>query len=319
MNSFRRGLPIDIRRLRVLRELQTRGTLAATAEALHLTPSAISQQIAALSQELGVPLIVPHGRRVRLSPQAILLLDRAIVIDAELERARADLAAFEAGAAGHVVVGAFATAIVGIITPTIVELRRDAPGIQVSVFESEAPECLLRLDSGELDLAVTVDYRDGPTHGDLRYCREELLDDPLVVVMGTDTPYAGQSSIDLKALAGESWIVGAVRGPCQEVGLSACASAGFRPCIVHHVNDWSALFALVAARCGVALVPRMAIPHQKPSGIAVRPLKGSQQPGRHIYTAIRAGAEKHPSLAVVLAALHRAADGHRRALTRRLR
>lgn len=93
MKSFRRDLSIDVRRLRLLRELRAHSTIGATARALHLTPSAVSQQIAGLSRDLGVPMLAPRGRGVRLTPQAELLLEHAALIDAQLERARADLSA----------------------------------------------------------------------------------------------------------------------------------------------------------------------------------------------------------------------------------
>jgi DNA-binding transcriptional LysR family regulator len=303
MEPHRSTFTIDIRRLRVLRELQVRGTVGATAAALNLTPSAISQQIAALSREAGVPLLKPHGRGVRLTHQAVLLLEHAAAIGAQLERARADLAAFAEGVVGQVTIGAFATAITGIVAPALVRLRRERPRLRLSVLEIEAPECFTRLDAGDLDIAITVDYHNGPERGDPRYGRKELLDDPLLAALPEDHPLAARASIELKDLATEPWIVGAMRGPCQEAALAACVSAGFNPGIIHHANDWSAVFALVAAGCGVALVPRMAVPGGTPAGVALRALKGPQSPGRHVYAAIRAGSESHPSLAPVLAAL----------------
>jgi DNA-binding transcriptional LysR family regulator len=303
MEPFSKTYTIDIRRLRVLRELRERGTVGATACALNLTASAISQQIAALSREAGVPLLATHGRGVRLTPQATLLLEHSAIIEAQLERARADLAAFDEGVVGHVTIGAFATAITGIVAPALQLLRRERPRLRVTVLEIEAPEVFTRLDAGDLDVAVTVDYHNGPDRTDPRFARKDLLTDPLVAALAEDHPLAGQGSIDLKALAEEPWIVGALRGPCQEVGLAACTSAGFSPEIQHRANDWAAVFALVAAGCGVALVPRMAVANGLPPGVALRELRGIESPSRHIYAAIRAGSESYPSLVPVLAAL----------------
>src|SRR5512142_1412212 len=150
MESSSNTFTIDIRRLRVLRELRQRGTIAATAKALRLTPSAISQQLSALGREIGVPLLAPQGRGVRLTQQAELLLDHAAAIDAELERARTDLAAFERGTVGRVVLGAFATAIAGLVAPALERLRRERPRLRVSVQEIGAA-CFTLLDRGELD------------------------------------------------------------------------------------------------------------------------------------------------------------------------
>ena len=303
MEQCSQTFTMDIRRLRVLRELQARGTVGATAGALNLTPSAVSQQIAALSREAGVPLLMPHGRGVRLTPQAMLLLEHASAIDAQLQRARADLAAFGQGAVGRVAIGAFATAITGIVVPALVRLRRERPRLRLSIMETEAPDCFTRLDAGDLDIAITVDHPNGPDHGDPRYWRKELMDDPFLAALAEDHPLAAKPAVRLRDLAAEPWIVGAMRGPCQEVGVAACTAAGFSPGIIHRANDWSAVFALVAAGCGVALVPRMAVPAAAPAGVVLRALKGPQNPSRHVYAAVRAGSEAHPSLAPVLAAL----------------
>lgn len=293
----------DIRRLRVLREFQERGTLAATATALNLTPSAISQQIAALSREVGVPLLAPVGRGVRLTPQADLLLFHGAAMDAQMERARTDLAAFTEGNVGHVTLGTFSTAIIGLVAPMLGRLRRDRPLLRLSIQETEPPECFTRLDSGALDLVVTVDYQSGPHRNDPRYHRLNLLRDPLLVAVAESHALAARQAIDLLALADQPWIVGAIRDPCQEVSLTACTAAGFSPDIQHRVNDWDSVFALVSAGCGVALVPRLAVPASQPFGLVLRPVAGPQRPGRNIYAAIRAGAENSPHLLPVLEAL----------------
>jgi DNA-binding transcriptional LysR family regulator len=302
MESSTSTFTIDIRRLRVLRELRQRGTIGATAKALCLTPSAISQQIASLSREVGVPLLSPQGRGVRLTQQAELLLDHASAIDVQLERARADLAAFEEGAVGRVAVGAFATAITGLVAPALQRLRRERPRLRLAVQETGA-ECFTRLDRGELDVVITVDHRGGPPRGDRRYARWDLLDDELLVAVPHGHPLAGKRSIDLLALADEPWIVGGTGGPCQESGLAACAAAGFAPDVVHRVDDWSALLRLVAAGCGVGLVPALAVASMPPADVVLRPPGGAQRPCRHLYAAMRAGAERSPCIAPVVTAL----------------
>ena len=287
----------------MLREFQARGTLAATARALHLTPSAISQQIASLSREVGVPLLAPVGRGVRLTPQADLLLFHGAAMEAQMERARTDLTAFTEGMVGHVALGTFSTAIIGLVAPILGRLRRDRPLLRLSIQETEPPECFTRLDSGDLDLVVTVDYQSGPHRNDPRYHRLNLLRDPLLVAVPENHALAAQKSIDLLALADQPWIIGAIRDPCREVSLTACTAAGFSPDIQHHVNDWESVFALVSAGCGVALVPQLAVPSRWPAGLVLRPAAGHQHPGRNIYAAIRAGAENSPHLLPVLGAL----------------
>jgi DNA-binding transcriptional LysR family regulator len=302
MKSFSKSLKIDVRRLQVLRELQRCLTVGATARALNLTPSAVSQQIAALSRDIGVALLAPNGRGVRLTPQAQLLLEHATLIDAQLERARADLAAMEDGTIGRFLLGTFSTAVSGLVAPAIERLQNQCPGIRIDVVDAEPPGCSVLLDRGDLDIVIAVDYRSVPSREDPRYYREELLDDPLWVAVPDGHPQATRSSIDLRVLAKERWIMGALQGPCLEATLGACAAAGFNPAVAHRVNDWSAFVPLVAAGC-VGLIPHLGIDATPLRRVAVRPVAGKWRPSRHLYVAIRAGAQRSPAMAVVLSAI----------------
>lgn len=311
MKPFSLDFTIDLRRLRVLRELRERGTVAATAEALNLTPSAVSQQIANLSRETGIPLLTPQGRGVRLTPQATLLLQHAAIVDAQMERARADLAAFHEGLAGRVTLGGFATAITCLVAPALTRLRRTHPRLDISVLEVEAPDCFTRLDVGDLDLVIAVDYPGGPLRQDPRYSRRDLLHDPFQVALPARHRLAARKTLEMRELAEETWILGgSTSGPCQATSLAACTGAGFTPDVRYRTSDWTATFALVAAGCGVALIPRLALPPQPPKGILLKPLSGDQRPSRHLYTAIRAGSDTLPSLVPVLDALQAIAEAH---------
>jgi DNA-binding transcriptional LysR family regulator len=292
---------IDVGHLRTLRELRERGTVTATATALHLTPSAVSQQVAALSRSVGAPLLIRHGRRVRLTPQAVILLEHADRVHAELEAARADLAAFEAGQAGTVSVGGFGTAITGLVVPALELLARERPGISLQVEETEPPGCFSRLGTGALDIAVTVDYVLGPGRDDPRFFRAPLCRDPLLAIVPAASTCAGDESLSISDLAGEPWIAGAVGHPCFEITLAACTAAGVTPRIVHHVESWDAAIALVACGAGVALIPALALGAQH-TGIAARPVH-PDAPARSIYAAARSGSQRAPHIAAVLGAL----------------
>jgi DNA-binding transcriptional LysR family regulator len=308
MEPLSRDFTIDLRRLRVLRELDQRGTVAATAAALHLTPSAVSQQLAALARELGVPLLERRGRGVRLTGQARLLLEHAGAVQAQLERARADLAAWDQGELGFVTVSGFSTAITGLVAPAIRRLARDRPRIRLTVVEGEPPDIFTRLDAGDVDVAIAVDHRRGPTRDDKRYVRVELLADPLDAVLPVDHPAADPRGVRLTDLASDPWVAGNPGDFCSDVILALCATAGFSPAVRHHSTDWDAIAALVAAGAGVALVPRLAQP-LRPEGLLVCPVLGHRAV-RNIFAAVRAGAEHDPVLSVVLVELQRAAAAH---------
>lgn len=292
---------IDLDQLRTLRELRERGTVTATAQALHLTPSAVSQQVAALSRSVGAPMLARHGRRVTLTPQAVILLGHADRVHAELEAAQANLAAFEDGRAGVVSVGAFATAITGLVVPALEMLAGQRPGISLRVGEAEPPGCLTSLDTGELDVAVTVDYPLGPSRNDSRYHRTELRRDPLHLVVPATHARAGGQRLAIRDLAGEAWVTGATGHPCSEITMAACTAAGVSPRIVHRVDSWEAALALVACGAGVALVPELALDVHRPgvSVLAVSP----DQPARNVFAAVRSGSQDAPHIATVLAAL----------------
>ncbi|WP_078651397.1 LysR family transcriptional regulator [Streptomyces xylophagus] len=298
MEQVSGNFTVDLRRLVVLRELQRRGSLAKAAEALHLTPSAVSQQIAALAREAGVPLTEREGRGVRLTGQARVLLAHADVIAAQLERARADLAAYGEGGRGAVRIGCFSSGILGLLPGALRALAERLPHVRVDVVEAEPPDLFTALDGGQLDLAVAVDFAAAPPHTDTRYRRTDLLTDVLDLAVPPDHPLADRSRVSLRELATDAWIIGDARSCCGAVARSVCAAAGFTPDIRHAVNDWGALAALVEAGQGVALIPRLVQPLYGHRQLALLTTEGAP-PSRNVFAAVRAGAEGDPVLGAV--------------------
>ncbi|MFC8823812.1 LysR family transcriptional regulator [Streptomyces sp. NPDC057137] len=294
MEKVSRSFTVDLRGLGALRELDRRGSLAKAAEAMRLTPSAVSQQLAALSREWGVPLVRRKGRGVQLTGQARVMLRHADIIAAQLERARADLAAWGGGQRGTLTVGAFSSAISGLLPAALTELAATNPDIGVAVVEAEPPDLFTRLDAGEIDVALAVDFGQAPPFTDRRYTRTDLLTDILDVALPVTHRLAGQQRVKLRELATEAWIVGDAGSCCGAVTRSVCAAGGFTPEIRHAVNDWQSLAALVEAGIGVALVPRLVQPLHRP-GLVLREPEG-QPPVRHVFAAVRAGAENDPLL-----------------------
>ncbi|MDT7846154.1 LysR family transcriptional regulator [Streptomyces justiciae] len=308
MEQVSETFTVDLRRLTVLRELQRRGSLARTAEALHLTPSAVSQQIAALAREVGAPLTERDGRGVRLTGQARVLLAHADLIAAQLERARADLAAYGEGGRGSVTVGCFSSGILGLLPGALRALGARLPHVRVDVVESEPPDLFTALDGGQVDLAVAVDFAAGPPHTDRRYSRIDLLTDVMDLVVPEDHRLAGRDgAVPLRELAADAWIVGHPRSCVGAVARAVCATAGFTPDIRHAVNDWAAVAALVEAGAGVALIPRLVRPLHDGRRLSVVRTEG-EPPSRNVFAAVRTGSEDDPVLAAVREELRRAAD-----------
>ncbi|MBM9621565.1 LysR family transcriptional regulator [Streptomyces zhihengii] len=293
----------DIRKLRILRTLDERGTVTAAAETLRMTPSAVSQQLSNLSRQLGVPLLEADGRRVRLTGAARLVLRHAEEVFAQLERADAELAGYLRGETGTVRVAAFPTAVTALVVPAVLRLRAEHPGLDVRVREAEAAEAYELLSAGRADLALSLAAQ-APTVRDPAFTLVPLLADPLDVALPADHPRASAEGLRLADLAGEPWIFGG-SGPWSRITLTACEAAGFVPEQAHSAAGWTAILAMVEAGMGVALVPRMAAAGRR-RGVVMRVL-AEDQPRRHVLAALRRGAEAAPGTARVLAALRAAA------------
>lgn len=301
MKSVSWDFTVDWRKLRLLYELDRRGTIAATAEAMFLTPSAVSQQLAGLARDIGVPLLERRGRTVVLTGQARLLLSHAEGMRELAERTRAALDAWQDGTVGNVRVGSLATGITALVAPAVVRLRRERPGLTVRVDEHEPEDALDLLDAGELEIIVTVDYPGAPSRQDARYRRVDLIDDVMDAVVPAEHALAGRPSIGLTELAGEVWVGAAGGDACRHVVTGICAAAGFSPDIQYHCQEWDAVAALVAAGVGVSLIPRSAQP-LRPRSLAVLPVAGAPA-SRLLFALVRAGTETDPGTAAVLQAL----------------
>jgi DNA-binding transcriptional LysR family regulator len=301
MKSVSWDFTVDWRKLRLLHELDRRGTIAATAEAMFLTPSAVSQQLTGLAREVGVPLLERRGRTVVLTGQARVLLAHAEEMRELAERTRAALDAWDDGSVGYVRVGSLSTGIAALVAPAIVRLRRERPGLTVQVSEREPDEALKLLDAGELEIAVTVDYPGAPSREDARYRRVDLLADVMDAVVPLGHPLAARASVDLTELAGDVWVGAAASDACSHIVAGICAAAGFSPDVQHYCREWDAVAALVGAGVGVALIPRSAQP-LRPHDVAVLPVAGAPAT-RLLFALMRAGTERDPGTRATLEAM----------------
>ncbi|MFB4308897.1 LysR family transcriptional regulator [Actinomadura sp. GTD37] len=312
---------IDLRRLHMLRLVHQYGTVTSAAEALHLTPSAVSHQLRELARELKVPLLEPQGRKVRLTPAAHLLVEHADGLLAKWEETLADLESHRAGAVGPLRMCGFTTAVGGLVAPAAGALLRDDPGLRVEIRECDTEVALGLLAAGETDIAVIEPTPDAPPPGDPRFDRAPLLEELYDLIVpaghplarrggglprGDDRPYPG---VRLEDAADETWISVApeVCAHHQQV-LAYCAAAGFTPRFAHHATSWSVIWALVSNGLGVSLVPRLAGgPSDQP--VVRVPLTGDGVPKRRVLTCVRRGSRDNPLIARGLGALRDAVPG----------
>jgi DNA-binding transcriptional LysR family regulator len=298
---------IDTRRLRTLRAVADHRTVTAAAAALYLTPSAVSQQLAALEHEVGHQLLVRDGRGVRLTAAGEILVAHSNTVLAQLERAEAELAAYGAGDAGEVTVASFATGIAAVVAPAMTALGVTDPGIRIRVRDAEGDASLMMVLDGHADLAVAVEYRGAPREDDQRLSRVPLYAEPFDAVLPRGHRLAGGERVNVADLADEPWIGPYPGNPCHEVVMLACEFAGFQPRVTHSSDDFRAVAALAGAGAGVALVPRSALRGVDLPEVVVLPVAGDPAT-RRVFAAVRRGAEHHPLIRPVLDALRSAAD-----------
>ncbi|WP_068924345.1 LysR family transcriptional regulator [Planobispora rosea] len=293
---------LDVRRLRLLRELSHRGTIAAVAEALMFTPSAVSQQLAALEREAGVALLERTGRRVVLTPAGIALVGHAEAVLERLEQAASELAAARTGLAGTIRIGAFPTATRTILPAALAALGREHPALEPMVDEIDPAEVAPRLRTGDLDVALVHEYDFVPTEPDLALDSLPLLEEPMYLATPATASTASAASAaahgTLPACRDEPWIVSAPGTLCHAMTVRACQAAGFAPRVRHHIDDFGAVLAMVAIGQGVALVPELGAA-DPPGGVDLTPLPMR----RRTRIAFRRGAGAHPAIAALTAAL----------------
>lgn len=256
----------DLHRLRLLRELQERGTLAAVAEALGYTPSAVSQQLAVLEREAGAPLLEKAGRGVRLTDAGRLLADHAGVLLADADAARADLDALHDDVRGVVRAGGLQSATRALLIPALARTGVEHPALRVEITEMELEQALPELRVGGLDLAISDEYDGHPRPRPRGLVVETVHEEPLRLVLPADHPRARRRGpIALADLRDDTWVASAAGTGHHALVLSACRSiGGYEPDLRHRSNDADVQLELVRSTGAVALLPPLTLPARDP-------------------------------------------------------
>ncbi len=296
---------LTVERLRTLRELARCGTIAATARALGLTPSAVSQQLSALERETGVALIDRADRRTALTAAGHALVGHAgRVLDA-LAAASAELDRVRGAVGGPFRIATVPSAAPALVSPVVARLRAAHPDLDLTVIDEEPHRSLAHLDRGAIDLAVVDRYAAAPLPLADDLDARPLLVEPLLVVLPTGHPQLdGGAPVDLAALAGDDWIVAPDEVSCGSAVRSACRAAGFEPRVRWQTDDLLLHLEHVAAGHGVALLPRLGV-RTGVAAVEVRPT--APVVTRELLAVTRSSAVARPAVAAVLAALTEAA------------
>lgn len=273
---------LEVRRLRLLSELEARGTIAAVAVALHQSASSVSQQLALLEREADVQLFRKTGRRIQLTAQAEILVEHARVILRQLEQAETDLAASQEVAAGTVRVAAFQSAALAFIPRVLTELAKTHPQIQVSLTQREPETALRETWARDFDLVVAEQY---PGHAAAWHSgmdRIDLTHDRLRLAVPLHGPLGRISSLQDAHKA--PWIVEPAGAASRHWVEQQCRSAGYEPKVRFETADLQAHVALVESGNGVAVLPELMYA-QRPIQARLVDLPG--YPRRTVFTATR--------------------------------
>ncbi|MGP3983070.1 LysR family transcriptional regulator [Streptomyces sp. KR80] len=297
---------LNLDRLRTLDAVARHGSVSAAADGLHVTTSAVSQQLAKLEREAGQQLLAKNGRGIRLTDAGRLLADHAARILSQVELARSDLEAHRGQAVGELFLGAFPTSARGLFPAALAQLRADHPQLRVRLQEMEPDVSLPRLVRGDIDLAVVLDWYNKPLSLPDGLAKAPLLDDPADVAMPADHSLADRTEVDLEEFADDEWISWPEGEFCHDWLMFTLRGKGVEPRISHMAEEHHTQLALIASGLGVAIAPRLGR-GPVPDGVRVVPVRHTMR--RHIYAVWRQDADRRPSIRAVVDALSRAAQG----------
>lgn len=307
---------LDVRRLRLLVELSRRGTLAAVAESLSYSPSSVSQQLSQLEREVGVPLLVQVGRRVQLTPQALVLVEHGQAILDRLEEAEADVARSLTAVGGTVRIAVFQSAAHAVVPQALTLLRTEHPSLRVEVTEREPELALFDVAARDFDLVVAEQY---PGHtrahrDDLD--RVHLAADAIRLALppstasadpevAGDLPLADPKPARLRRLSeGMPWVLEPKGTASREWAEQLCRDAGFEPDVRFETADLMAHIRLIRSGNAVGLLPDLVWAGETPS-VTLVDLPG--HPEREVFTSTRLAAAVRPAVLACRDALERAA------------
>lgn len=301
----------DLHRLRLLRELKLRGTLTAVADALSYSPSSISQQLSQLETEVGVQLLEPAGRRVRLTAQAEMLVAHTEVLLQRLELAESDIAASSTTITGELRVASFQTASLALVPQALTTMREQHPQLRIHVTHGEPEATIPKLLARDFDLVIDEHYPGGPATHPQGIDVELLCTDRLRLASTTAPPEPETSPAarawsvgDLAVLRDLPWIMEPPGVASRKWAIALCHEAGFEPEVRFESADMLLHVRMVEQKLAVALVPDLAWAGREPTVrlIDLPPRRTT----RRILTLCRSGASSKPAIVAFRKALKKA-------------
>ncbi|MDI9833515.1 LysR family transcriptional regulator [Streptomyces sp. KAU_LT] len=296
---------LNLERLRTLDALARHGSVSGAAEGLHITTSAVSQQMSKLEREVGQRLLAKNGRGVRLTDAGRLLAEHAARILSQVELAQSDLEAQRGQVVGELRLVAFPTALRGLFPAALTALRAEHPALRVRSRELEPEGGVAAVLRGDADLAVVLDWYNKPLPMPEGLAKTSILKDRVEIAMPEGHPLAERAEVTMEDFADDEWVAWPEGEFCHEWLLYTLRTEGIEPRIAHRAEEHHTQLALVAAGLGVCVAPRLGR-DPMPPGVRAVPVRESVH--RHIYAVWRADADRRPSIRAAVQALRSAAE-----------
>jgi DNA-binding transcriptional LysR family regulator len=289
---------LNVQRLKILREVLAQGSFSEAAGALNYTQSAVSQAIATLEAEAGVPLVERDRRGVRPTSAGERLNEHAGRILSQLDAAEAELGAIAGIRGGELRLASFPTAGATLMPLAIAAFRAAHPDVSLSLVEGEPEELTPRLRDGEFDLGLIFEFEGtGDLGPGLR--SSPLFGDPMRLALSSGHRLTRKERITLEDLAEEAWVQTSEASACARHVVRICRAAGFEPRVSFESDDYLTVQGLVAAGVGVALIPQLALSQTVSYDISVRELHPGG-PVRHVVAATPGSGFSLPASAAML-------------------
>jgi DNA-binding transcriptional LysR family regulator len=301
---------LDVRRMRVLREVAARGSFSAAAEALNFTQSAVSQHVAALERESGAKLVERGARGVRLTVAGRALVDHTDAIVARIEAAEEELAAIAGLRGGRLRLACFQSAGATLVPRAVAVFHSRHPAVELSMVEAEPDGAGAMLRSGEIDLALVYDHASVPAMLEPELELAPLVDDRYDAILPRDHRLAKRRRLALADLADDAWIASRRSCGCREITEQVCREAGFEPRVAFEADETLAAQALVASGVGVTILPRLALTVVHPD-VVTGTL--TDAPVRRVWAARAASAYRSPASEAMMQILSDVAEEFREA------
>jgi DNA-binding transcriptional LysR family regulator len=292
---------LDVKRLRILREVAQQGSFSAAGEALYLSQSAVSQQIATLEREVGMQLLDRTREGPKLTDAGRVLVSHAEAAIARLDEAERELAAIAGLEGGELRLASFPSASATVLTEAVSIFHRRYPKVRLSVADAEPEESLPRLRAGALDLALTFDYPSVPHADERDLDRTLVLTESMHLALPANHDLACRQVVPLTEFEDTEWLCGSRPSTCGEVVFRACRDAGFEPRIGFESDDYHVMQGFIAAGLGVTLLPDLALATLR-SDLVVRPTD-PPAPKRRVWAATRAEGARSPATDEMLSIL----------------